>query len=52
MVTSNGNQKSKRKLLICLLVGLFVFIWIILPAGFLTGLGFRSVKSEPNVLLR
>lgn len=53
MVPSNGKQKSKRKLLICLLVGSFVLIWIILPTGFLAGLWLSErqerAKRSPQV---
>lgn len=61
MVTPNTNHewKRKKKLLVAVLVGVFVFVWIILPAGFLTGLWLseRQKRAErssqvkvPNVI--
>ena len=39
------DAKRKKKLLIYILVGILVFVFIILPAGFLTGL-WISVRQE------
>lgn len=61
MVQPNANHDSKRKgkLLIGLVIGILIFIFIILPAGFLTGLWIteRQKKAErapqvkvPNVV--
>lgn len=50
---TDPDSKRKKKLLIFLVVGFFIFIFIVLPAGFLTGLWLserqKSAERSPQV---